>query len=260
MISTGFQWHLQNKRWNVVIWISLFPSKRIYGTVKTFFVFLGFIDFIMLNISKKHARSTTSPAWGKYLLLYLFPYCRLHPGIWTLQECANEWRCGWLNNRSHLCQLYWLFKFLPILLLLFGWLLTNPSQQTCFQVPSCDLQAFIRCTSSSLSQIQQFKVNPMVNQDQKWSPHDSIWVADVQFSVYSDYTGEWNNFSIEQKISPGGVDCKMTHECLLNGGTWSQKNEENFPLYQILKNLAGCSDGWQKNTANVNCHLGCPER
>lgn len=66
--------------------------------------------------------------------------------------------------------------------------------------------------------------------------------------------------SVLKKKSPGGLDCKMTYKCLLNDGTWNKKNKQNFPLHQIVKNLAGCSDGWQKNTANVNCHLGCPER
>lgn len=39
----------------------------------------------------------------------------------------------------------------------------------------------------SLSQIQQFKVNPMVKQDHKWFPQDSGWLTDLQFSVYFDY-------------------------------------------------------------------------
>lgn len=63
----------------------------------------------------------------------------------------------------------------------------------------CALQAFIRGTAFSLPQIQQFKVNCMANQDQKWSPQVSIWVSDVQFSVYSDSAEEWKYFSIEKK-------------------------------------------------------------
>lgn len=94
----------------------------------------------------------------------------------------------------------------------------------------CALQAFIRGTAFSLPQIQQFKVNCMANQDQKWSPQVSIWVSDVQFSVYSDSAEEWKYFSIEKKKkkSPRGLDCKMTHECLLNGGTWNKKTTETF--------------------------------
>lgn len=36
------------------------------------------------------------------------------------------------------------------------------------------------------------------------------------------------NTSVLKKKSPGGLDCKMTHECLLNGGTWYKKMSETF--------------------------------
>lgn len=182
MISTGFQWHLQNKRENIVSWIRLPPSKRIQLKNSLYFWVL-LISLCWTFLKSVQDPLPPMPEENTSFCIYFHTVdCILVFGQ-SRNVQMNRGGAGWLTEATSAnCittskfYLYYCFCLSDCSLI---------QVNKCFQLSGCALQAFIRCTAFSLSQIQQFKVNPMVNQDQKWSLQDIISVADEQFSVYS---------------------------------------------------------------------------